>query len=244
MYKLIAQITTLSEDTRYAAIPLSWVDGRIRHGITDVVSRNALQQVVLPSMACKLTQRIDDLSAATLKVSENAAAPDAVYADYLDQLKRQLHQLSALEDNLVRFDRIAQPGSMDRGGQLLDFGALAEYLYGSALPADTIRRDSPLSDSLAAASYPDPPAISPELRERLGKQFERMVTARYQRKRYDDRSDPLYADHPGQVPGAQGQGEPQPGQSLRPAQQLPWGRRHQEGLCVGKTAHAAVRRRP
>jgi len=175
VYKLIAQITTLSEDTRYAAIPLSWVDGRIRHGITDVVSRNALQQVVLPSMACKLTQRIDDLSAATLKVSENAAAPDAVYADYLDQLKRQLHQLSALEDNLVRFDRIAQPGSMDRGGQLLDFGALAEYLYGSALPADTIRRDSPLSDSLAAASYPDPPAISPELRERLGKQFERMA---------------------------------------------------------------------
>jgi len=174
VYKLIAQITTLSEDTRYAAIPLSWVDGRIHHGITEVVSKNALQQVVLPSMACKLQQRVDEMSAATLKVSENTVAPDAVYADYLAQLKRQLDQLSALEDGLVRFGRIAQPGMMDRSGQLLDFGALATYLYGSPLPADTIKRDSPLADALAAATYADPPAISAELRQRLGKQFERM----------------------------------------------------------------------
>ncbi|WP_346950068.1 type VI secretion system protein [Dyella sp.] len=175
VYKLIAQITTLSEDTRYAAIPLSWVDGRIHRGITEVVSKNALQQVVLPSMACKLQQRIDDMSAATLKVSENTVAPDAVYADYLAQLKRQLDQLSALEGGLMRFGRIAQPGMADRNAQLLDFGALADYLYGSPLPADTIKRDSPLADALSVATYADAPAISPELRERLGKQFERMA---------------------------------------------------------------------
>ena len=175
VYKLVAQITLLSEDTRYAAIPLSWVDGRIHHGITDVVSKNALQQVILPSMACRLSQRIEAMSAATLQISEAQAAPDAVYANYVGQLKHQLNELSALEDNLQRFSRIAQPGMIEQRGLLLDFGALAEYLYGSPLPADTIRRDSPLADALSEASYADVPAISTELRERLGKQFESMA---------------------------------------------------------------------
>jgi type VI secretion system protein ImpL len=175
VYKLVAQITTLSEDTRYAAIPLSWVDLRIHHGITDVVSKNALQQVILPSMACKLSQRIEGMSAATLRLSEAEAAPDAVYASYLNQLKHQLSELSALEDGLQRFARIAQPGMVEQRGLLLDFGALAEYLYGSPLPADTVKRNSPLADALSAASYADVPSISAELRERLGKQFERMA---------------------------------------------------------------------
>lgn len=175
IYKLVAQITLLSENTRYAAIPLSWVDRRIQSGVTDVVSKNALQQVILPAMACKLTQKIDALSAATLKLSENAAAPDAAYADYQKQLKHQLTELSALEDNLQRFARIAQTGMVARRGVLVDFGALAEYLYGSPLPADTVKRDSPLGDALVAAHYANLPSISVEMRERLGKQFERMA---------------------------------------------------------------------
>ncbi|HEY4146935.1 type VI secretion system protein [Pinirhizobacter sp.] len=175
IYKLIAQITLLSESTRYTAIPLSWVDRRIQGGVTGVVSKNALQQVILPAMACKLTQRIEALSATALKLSENAAAPDAVYADYQKQLKNQLSELSALEDNLQRFARIAQTGMVARRGVLVNFGALSEYLFGSPLPADTVKRDSPLGDALVEATYADVPAVSPEMRERLGQQFERMA---------------------------------------------------------------------
>ena len=176
IYKLVAQITLLNESTRYTAIPLSWVDTRIEGGVTNVVSKNAMQQVILPAMACELNKRIDALSATALKLSESATSPDAVYADYQKQLKHQLMELSALEDNLQRFALIAQTGMVARRGVLVNFGTLAEYLYGSPLPADTVKQGSPLGDALVAATYADVPAISTDMRERLGQQFERMAS--------------------------------------------------------------------
>jgi type VI secretion system protein ImpL len=175
IYKLVAQITQLGEISGYVPIPLSWVDRRIESGVTNAVSKNALQQVILPAMACKLTQRIDALSATALKLSEDEVSPGAVYADYQEQLKRQLIELSALEDNLQRFARVAQSGMVEQRSVLVDFGALAEYLYGSPLPSDAVKNDSPLGDALVAASYADVPSVSTEMRGRLGKQFERMA---------------------------------------------------------------------
>lgn len=175
IYKLVAQISSLNERTRYVAIPLSWVDRRINHGVTDVISGNALQQVVLPSLACKLQQKIDALSAASLQISESLSAPDAAYANDQKQLKRQLSELAVLEENLQRFANIAQPGMVDERSLLMDFGTLADYVYGKPLPEETLKHDSPLADALLQATYADAPTVTPEVREHMVKQFDSMA---------------------------------------------------------------------
>jgi type VI secretion system protein ImpL len=174
IYKLVSQISTLSESTRYLAIPLSWVDHRISNGVTEVVSNNALQHVILPSLACKLQQKIDALSATSLEASESLSSPDAVYANDQMQLKRQLSELAALEENLKRFANIAQPGMVEERQLLLDFGALANYVYRKPLPEDALKQDTPLAAALQQAVYDNPPTITDALRERLAKQFDGM----------------------------------------------------------------------
>lgn len=175
IYTLVTQVTTLNEHTRYAAIPLSWVDRRINHGITEVVSANALQDVVLPSLACKLQQKIDALSAASLQISETLSSPDAAYTNDQQQLKRQLSELATLEENLARFASIAQPGMIDERRQLMDFGALAEYVYRKPLPEGVLKDDSPLPDALLQATYANVPSVTPEIREHMVKQFDSMA---------------------------------------------------------------------
>ncbi|MBB3228076.1 type VI secretion system protein ImpL [Luteibacter sp. Sphag1AF] len=175
VYMLVEQVTSLNENTRYLAIPLSWVDRRINHGVADVVSTQALQEVVLPSLACHLQKKIDALTATTLNVSESMTEPSAAYRNDQDQLKAQLSELAVLEKNLQRFVNIAQPGAVEQRSLLLDFGALSEYVYGKPLPDKTLKVDSPLSDALLQATYADPPKVTPELRARLAQQFDRMA---------------------------------------------------------------------
>lgn len=175
VYRLIAQVAGLDQQTRYLAIPLSWVDWRIRHGITDVVSKTALEKVVFPSIACKLQQRIAALGMATLNVSAQAS-PGVTYTDDQAQLKQQLADLDALEKNLGRFAAIAQPGLQTERRKLLqEFAALSEYVYGAKLPPEALKEDSALSDALIPATFDDVPYISDALHERLAQQFDRMA---------------------------------------------------------------------
>jgi len=176
VYQLITQVTALDQSTRYLAIPLSWIDRRINSGITKVISTNALQQVVLPSLACKLQQRIDMLSATTLNVAALQSAPDAAYANDRLQLKRQLDDLGALEENLDHFAAIAEPGlQVEKRQLLLYFGALCEYAYGEPLPANALKEDGALADALVPAAYNDEPSISVALRTQLVEKFDKMA---------------------------------------------------------------------
>jgi type VI secretion system protein ImpL len=176
VYQLIDQVSGLDESTRYLALPLSWVDRRISHGVSDVIATKALQQVVLQSMSCKLQKRIDVLTAATTAESADQTAPDAAYANDQFQLKQQLHELGALESNLHRFERIARPGLQTEQKKLsVDFAALAEYVYGKPLPASAIKEDSPLAEALVKATYDTVPSITPSLRAILITHFNSMA---------------------------------------------------------------------
>ncbi|MDE2154555.1 MAG: hypothetical protein KGJ32_01475 [Xanthomonadaceae bacterium] len=176
VYGLIAQVAALNRRTRYVAIPLSWVDRRIEDGISRVISTNALEQVVLPSLACKLQQRIDAMSAATLNVATMQSAPDAAYAKDRRQLQRQLADLGTLEDNLDRFAAIAKPGLQVEKRRLLQyFGALAEYVYGNPLPPHALKGDAALTDALVEATYSEVPTIDQALRTQLTERFDTMA---------------------------------------------------------------------
>ena len=176
VYGLIEQVAQLDTQTRYAAIPLSWVDRRINHGVADVVSANALERVVLRSFACKLEQRIEALSDATLHDASQQIAPDVASRQERNQLKQQLTDLAVLEDNLERFGHLAQPGMVSEHKALLEeFAELAQYLYQKPLPDAAMRQDSALADGLVQVTYANPPRITPVLRQTLAKQFDQMA---------------------------------------------------------------------
>jgi type VI secretion system protein ImpL len=64
------------------------VDRRINQGMTKVVATDAVKRVLLPSLACRLQQRIDTLLAVTL--DEGAGLPpDRAYASARRQLTAQ-----------------------------------------------------------------------------------------------------------------------------------------------------------
>jgi type VI secretion system protein ImpL len=176
VYGLLEQVAALDTHTRYGAIPASWVDRRINHGVAHVVSASALRLVVLPSLACRLDQRIEALSAASLHSASAQTTPDVAFAQARSQLKQQLGELAILEDNLARFEHLAQPGMFSEHKALMEeLAELAQYAYQKPLPSAAMREGSALSDGLVETTYPDPPRITPALRQRLAEQFERMA---------------------------------------------------------------------
>lgn len=178
LYDLLQQVAALDTRTHYVAIPLSWLDTRVSHGVARMVSNEAVEEVVLPSLACKLRQRIDRLSKATLDAGSARLAPDAAFMQARSQLTQQLSDLAVLEDNLRRFAHLAQPG-MDSENQVLlrELATLAEYVYGKPVPAAVTRDDNALEAALVESTYADPPAITPQLREQLSGHFDQMAQA-------------------------------------------------------------------
>ncbi|RDS79921.1 hypothetical protein DWU98_15900 [Dyella monticola] len=178
--KLLMEVGSLDQRTRYVAIPLSWLDSRINSRITGV-SRKALETVVFPSLACKLQQKISALSDTTLadpkSKSVQGAGPAVAFQRDKVQLQQQLADLSALEDNLDRFADIAQQGvQTDKHKLLLEFGVLWQYVYQTPLPPGTMKENSDLADALVQSTYPDPPSITPDVRTRLAEQFQKMAS--------------------------------------------------------------------
>jgi type VI secretion system protein ImpL len=175
VFGVLKQVAALDTHTRYAAIPLSWVDRRINHGMTEVVATDAMELVVLPSLACRLQQRINGLLGATLDGGAKLP-PDAAFASARQQLAAQLQALVALEDNLARFSRLAQPGFRgDYRSLKRDLADLALYAYGSALPKAVLREGSALDEALVASAYNRPPRISGTQRQSLIDGFNTMA---------------------------------------------------------------------
>lgn len=176
VFGVLKQVAALDTHTRYAVIPLSWVDRRINHGMTEVVATDAVERVVLPSLACRLQQRIDALL--DTRLDEGAALPPgAAFASVRRQLAAQLHALAALEDNLARFSRLAQPGFRgDYRSLKRDLADLALYAYGSPVPKAAMREGSALDDALVASAYDRPPHITDTQRQALVDRFNTMAT--------------------------------------------------------------------
>lgn len=161
VYRLMQEVASLDTRTRYLAIPLSWVDGRVKQGIRNVIAAQALGKVILPSMACNLRKRIEALSSVTLQTGSDNEPPAVADRRLLNQVRGLLTDLANLEDQLDRFAYVSRAGSeLDRERMLQDFSALADYIYSKPLPAHLLTRDNILADALVKASYPDPPRMT------------------------------------------------------------------------------------
>ena len=161
VYQLMQEVASLDTRTRYLAIPLSWVDRRVNSGVRNVVAAQALERVILPSMACSLEKRINTLSTMTLQAGNDDEGPATANLKLLNQVRQLLADLANLEDQLDRFAYVSRQGSeLDRQRMLQDFSALADYVYGKPLPAHLLTNDNILADALVTASYADPPRMT------------------------------------------------------------------------------------
>ncbi|WP_266171056.1 type VI secretion system protein [Dyella subtropica] len=172
VYQLLEEVATLDTRTRYLMIPLSWVDPRVKHGIRDVVAKQALEQVILPSMACSLEKRIDALSSVSLQAGTAEDAPATANQKLLNQVRQVLADLNELENQLDRFAYVSRTGSeLDHQRMLQDFSALADYIYGKPLPSHLLNSDNILADALVTASYPDPPHMTQARRAQISREM-------------------------------------------------------------------------
>lgn len=174
---LVAQIAHLDTHTRYVAIPASWVDRRINDGVIRTVSGKALDQVLLPSLACELQKRIDTLSSAVLAPAGSDVAPDVAFRRVHQQLDDQLAQLATLEDALARFKALSRPDFGDGGPRslLAQFAEVSRYVYGKPLPREALAGDGALGAALSTARYDRPPEISHDRQRQLIARFDSMA---------------------------------------------------------------------
>jgi type VI secretion system protein ImpL len=172
VYQLLQEVASLDTRTRYLVIPLSWVDRRVNKGVRDVVAKQALEQVILPAMACSLQKRIDSLSSVSLQ--QGNADDDPATADFklLNQVSQLLTDLDDLENELDRFAYISSKGTqLDRERMLQDFSVLADYIYGKPLPPHLLNSDNILADALVKASYLNPPKMTDAGRTQVAREL-------------------------------------------------------------------------
>ncbi len=174
--ELVGQIARLDTRTRYLAIPASWVDRRIPDGVVRTVSGKALDQVLLPSLACELQKRIDTLSSAVLAPAGGDVPPDQAFERAHAQLDAQLSHLAALEDALARFRTLGHPA--DEGGVralLAAFADVSRYVHGKPVPRDALAADGMLGKALLAARYGSAPDIGHDRQRQLIERFDTMA---------------------------------------------------------------------
>jgi type VI secretion system protein ImpL len=172
VYELLHEVASLDTRTRYLVIPLSWVDRRVNRGIRDVVAKRALEQVILPSMACSLQKRIDALSSVSLSEGSDDDVPATANLKLLNQVRQLLGDLDELEGQLDRFAYVSSKGTgLDRERMLQDFSVLANYIYGKPLPPHLLNSDNILADALETATYSNPPRMTDARRAQVTREL-------------------------------------------------------------------------
>ena len=170
IYPLLAQISRVDTRSKYLAIPMSWVDGRITDRSAMVVGNKTVRKVLMPTLACQLERRSRALLASS-RIDTNATRVD------LASQRAGFHQLivdaRALEDNIVRYKALSDRSESMSETQLLSvFGALSNYAFGEPLPKIVLRKGGVLDDAFRDVSESPEPVLPLGLRKRLATAIE------------------------------------------------------------------------
>lgn len=132
VYQLIEQVSQIDADARSALLPASLFDSRLSRQSARRVIDDAFKKVILPGLACQMSQRAYELSAQ----ANGSVTAGADYAQALSQLKGFIQQVDNYEQNASRFQRLLgkTPYAKERA-PLPDFIDLVAYAYRAPLPA-------------------------------------------------------------------------------------------------------------
>lgn len=168
VYQLVEQVAQIDADASSWLLPVSLIDSRLSSQSARRVIDTAFRKVILPGLACQLSQRADELGAEATR-GINAGLD---YTQALGQLNGFVQRVDQYEHNASRFQRLLgkTPYAKDRV-PLPGFFDLVEYAYRTPVPPYVRSRPGLLPATLAALTDQDfSGAIStpPQLKQNVG----------------------------------------------------------------------------
>ncbi|RDU94730.1 type VI secretion system protein [Trinickia dinghuensis] len=176
VYQLIDQVARIDADAHSWLLPLSLIDSRLSSESARRVAEGAFKKVVLPGLACQMSQRAYQLSA--LAAAGVSASLDYTHA--LNQLNGYVQQVDTYEQNASRFQRLLgqTPYAKDRV-PLPNFIDLVEYAYRAPLPASVKSRPGLLPaalESLTDQDFGGTIALPPQFKRNVGDHIVALAT--------------------------------------------------------------------
>lgn len=170
IYPLLEQVAKIDTRSRYVAIPLSWLDGRLTNRSAKKIGQSTVQRVLLPTLSCLLKSRADEL----LGTASNPLAGDTRESDRLtlserlDDFRTLIDDIRALETNLKRFEALTEnSGSLNEHQLIGTLDALSQYAFGEALPKGVQRSGGVLDDAIRNVPADEQKKLLVALQQRL-----------------------------------------------------------------------------
>ena len=167
VYQLIDQITHIDANARSWLLPVSLFDSRLSRQSARRVVDDAFKKVILPGLACQMSQRAYELSAQ----ANGSVTAGIDYAQSLNQLKGFIAQVDSYERNASRFQRLlGKTPYAKESAPLPDFSELVAYAYRAPLPTRVRTHPGLLPaalDSLTARDYNGDIATPPRLKRNV-----------------------------------------------------------------------------
>lgn len=175
-YELVGQISRINVKSVYWLIPASWFDSRVTSKSAGLIADSAFEKIIFPGLACHLEARAKQLAAYTPKEDESGKAGADAYAQSRQSLFDYLQAVQALELNLARFRRLAAYATDAQTDRLMrDFADLAEYVYGSPLPAAVAHERGALSEALTHVVYDGKLRLPEQMQQRFANELTRLA---------------------------------------------------------------------
>jgi type VI secretion system protein ImpL len=165
VYPLLSRVAQVRTDSRYPAIPLSWIDRRLTTRTALVVGKSSVEDILMPTLSCRLELRARDLLAAS-------ARPRNAGGDGLEDEQTAFRDLVVsareLEDNLHRYRTLAgDSGELSEAELIATLDALSRYAFGEPLPKAVRRRGNVLDDAFRSDLHLPMPVMPNGLQMRL-----------------------------------------------------------------------------
>ncbi|KAF0815298.1 hypothetical protein IGB42_00379 [Andreprevotia sp. IGB-42] len=135
-------------------MPQALLDHRIPDRAAELVGADVFQRAVLPSLACHLDQRAQNLRQAGDTLPGSPLPGVYPYQQYQRALFSQIAAVRQLEENVARYQALAQPGSArSASARAHDFALLLSYAYGVPEKEVAAYRKGLFDDVLASLDH-------------------------------------------------------------------------------------------
>ncbi|HWU84600.1 MAG TPA: type VI secretion system protein, partial [Rhodocyclaceae bacterium] len=176
VYPLLSEVAAINQNTRYWAIPASWLDTRIVHRNDAGIETGTIGTVLMPTLACRLENKARTLASASYALPD--ADDGSAFATLRQALVDKLAAVRELEENLARFERLANNGAdLERPELLSTLTALAQYAFDAPLPPDVQHEHGALSAAFGNVPPALKPVLPPHLHQDLAFEIRRLAEA-------------------------------------------------------------------
>ncbi len=176
VYPLLVDVSHINDQAHYLAIPASFFDTRAADLSDASIESTAIDKVLMPTFACLLEVR------ARKMWSDQVILPrvtdDGALQNLRTRFETKLQDVRDLEDNLARYDKLAQHGGhLSRDELLGTLADLSAYVFDAPVPPDVMQERGALSHGFDKVSIGDKVELPKSMRERFAGHIQQLGDA-------------------------------------------------------------------